>query len=173
MLGALAIKFLDMGAKIATPPRKEGTIGGVFHLGSVADLPKAGEAPLAVSEGRFWLVCTDAGLLALHMVCTHLECLHDWNSATESFVCPCHGSEFGLDGRYQKGPAGRSLDRFPIRLVNAQGEIVAATDMASGAPLPVPELGLTGESESDNASTEIELFVEVDTGSKILGAPTS
>jgi cytochrome b6-f complex iron-sulfur subunit len=164
---ALAAKLIDLGVKLATPSRKAGTLGGVFHLGAAADLPKAGEAPLSVPEGRFWLVSTEAGLVALYKTCTHLDCLYDWNSVSETFVCPCHGSEFSIDGNYLKGPAGRSLDHFVVRLVDSQGQVVAETNEASGAPLPMP---VTGISE-DGEVAENELFVEVDTGRKILGAP--
>ncbi len=43
-------------------------------------------------------------------VCTHLGCLPKWQE--DRFACPCHGSQYTLDGNWIKGPAPRGLDLF-------------------------------------------------------------
>jgi glycine/D-amino acid oxidase-like deaminating enzyme len=50
-------------------------------------------------------------LVALDAVCTHLGGLVSWNSAEQTWDCPCHGSRFGTDGCVLNGPAVDGLER--------------------------------------------------------------
>lgn len=38
-------------------------------------------------------------------VCSHLGCHIHWNSTETCWDCPCHGSQFGIDGEVLHGPA--------------------------------------------------------------------
>ncbi len=137
----------------ARPRFKAGEFGGQFTLGRVGALPAHDTPPVSYTDGKFWLVNTEAGLLALYKVCTHLGCLYGWSEAMKRFECPCHGSKFRRDGAYIEGPAPRDLDRFVIQLVDDRGQVVAQTDDA-GHPL---------------AYTDPNLTVVVDTGKRIEG----
>jgi Rieske Fe-S protein len=44
--------------------------------------------------------------------CTHLGCKIDKMEGNH-FVCPCHGSQYDLNGKVQKGPAFRNLEVLP------------------------------------------------------------
>ena len=49
--------------------------------------------------------------VALSMQCTHEGCPVD-PPAGGIITCPCHGSEFDLDGQVRKGPAQFPLARY-------------------------------------------------------------
>ena len=48
--------------------------------------------------------------------CTHLGCPYHWEESKNEFLCPCHSSVFGVDGKVVSGPAPRPLDRYETKL---------------------------------------------------------
>lgn len=138
----------------ALPRFREGEFGGRFPL-SGADVPLKDAAPLSIAAGRFHVSNTSQGLVVLYGVCTHLGCLPKWDTGTVRFNCPCHGSQFELDGRYITGPAPRGLDRFVLTVTFSDGTVV--DNAADGLPIPI---------EGRSVST-----ISVDTGSRVTGPP--
>ncbi|MBV9266382.1 MAG: Rieske (2Fe-2S) protein [Acidobacteriaceae bacterium] len=64
-----------------------------------------------------WVVLnTNRDVTAFSPSCTHLGCAYHWDTKAGKFVCPCHGSCFGANGRVLSGPAGRDLDRFETKV---------------------------------------------------------
>ena len=157
-LGFLTIDLAGVTYLFSMPRFKAGEFGGIFTTGKVSDLPDAGSAPKNYPKVKLWLSNTDQGVMAIYKVCTHLGCLYNWNDQENKFICPCHGSQFQANGTYIRGPAPRSLDRFIVRIVSADGTVLAETS-SDGTPLPVPD--------DPNAT------IEVDTGKKITGATHS
>ncbi len=51
-------------------------------------------------------------LHALAITCPHLGCSYGFDDNKKHFVCPCHGSEFALDGRVLHGPATSPLSHL-------------------------------------------------------------
>lgn len=154
-LGFLSLSVAGMTYLFAMPRFKEGEFGGMFTVGTVAELPDAGSAPVNYPKVKLWLSNTNQGALAIYKVCTHLGCLYNWVDQEGKFICPCHGSQFSPEGEYIAGPAPRSLDRFVMQIVDpASGDVLAETD-ETGGPLPIP----------DNP----QAIVRVDTGSRIQG----
>jgi cytochrome b6-f complex iron-sulfur subunit len=154
-LGFLLIDISGVTLLFAMPRFREGEFGGKFKLGFASNVfPLPGGSPIPVVKGIFWLVRTKAGLVvALYKVCTHLGCLYNWRSEENKYICPCHGSQFQLDGTYIQGPAPRSCDRFVTSLHDEQGNEIIATD-GIGNPLWLPRE---------------DLQVVVDTGQLIRG----
>ena len=48
-------------------------------------------------------------IAACSAICPHLGCLVSWNSAEDSWDCPCHGSGFDPYGKVLRGPAKNDL----------------------------------------------------------------
>jgi len=48
-------------------------------------------------------------------ICPHLGCRYAWNGEQKRFICPCHGSQFGIQGEKLAGPTPRGLDPLPFR----------------------------------------------------------
>ena len=68
-------------------------------------------------KGTAWVV-KQAGnqVTAFGPQCTHLGCAYHWEEGKGQFLCPCHTSLFGVDGKVLAGPAPRPLDRYETRL---------------------------------------------------------
>jgi cytochrome b6-f complex iron-sulfur subunit len=158
-LASLGTFFVALGGAtflFALPRFGAGEFGGTFDLGAAGDnIPPTDAAPANRTSARSWISNTPTGVLALYILCVHLGCLYGWQPVTSRFECPCHGSKYQKDGTYIEGPAPRSLDRFVIRFVDANGTVLAETN-AKGDPLAVPD---------PNAQ------LVVDTGKIILGEP--
>ncbi len=71
-----------------------------------------------------WVVKTgDAEAFALSPACTHLGCAYSWSAERKEFQCPCHTSNFSIDGTVLSGPAPRPLDRLATRIVNGKLQV--------------------------------------------------
>lgn len=91
-----------------------------IKIGMPQDFP-SGTVKL-FTEDRVMLFADDDGIFAISTTCTHLGCVVTWNG--RGFDCPCHGSQFAVDGGIIKGPAPKSLEWFKInRLPSGQLEI--------------------------------------------------
>ncbi len=70
-------------------------------------------APSTGPDGAPMLIVRQARTryLALSMQCTHMGC--PVNTPVEGVMtCPCHGSQFGLDGDVRQGPAQYPLEQY-------------------------------------------------------------
>ena len=52
--------------------------------------------------------------VALSSTCTHQGCTISYDSGSNRFPCPCHGSVFGSNGSVINGPASRALKEYTI-----------------------------------------------------------
>ncbi|HWP66152.1 MAG TPA: Rieske 2Fe-2S domain-containing protein [Candidatus Limnocylindria bacterium] len=94
-LGALR---LPRAAVVPVPSRK-------FRV-TLPETLAAGE-PYVPPGRSVAVIRNEQGVFAVSMVCTHLGCIVKREGA--GFACPCHGSQFALDGGVTKGPAPKAL----------------------------------------------------------------
>lgn len=129
--------------------------GGVVTVAK-ARIPKVGDDPARISEGKFWLsnlqgaqgdvfgVGGAGGLMALYWKCPHLGCTVPWSptfaggqvnfpGVTGWFRCPCHGSTYSRAGVRVFGPAPRPMDTM-LLTINGDGSLNVNTGkITSGA----------------------------------------
>ncbi|MCB1220101.1 MAG: Rieske 2Fe-2S domain-containing protein [Planctomycetales bacterium] len=55
--------------------------------------------------------------------CTHLKCTIEFTSGMDRFVCPCHGSEYGLDGEVLKRPSRKPLKDYSDKAFEEDGKL--------------------------------------------------
>lgn len=93
--------------------------GGFKTVGTVAQLDKDSQLLNKNSPvGAVLVVRTNSGskLSAVNPSCTHAGCPVGWQAKSQKFVCPCHGSEFGTDGKVLKGPASKPLKTYQAKI---------------------------------------------------------
>jgi glycine/D-amino acid oxidase-like deaminating enzyme/nitrite reductase/ring-hydroxylating ferredoxin subunit len=54
-------------------------------------------------------------LHAINPICTHLKCSVAWNSAEQSWDCPCHGARYSPEGKVLTGPADHDLEKVEVK----------------------------------------------------------
>lgn len=88
----------EVGGRLLVPTAALEDGGGVFVAVRGSDRP-------------VFLHRTDEGeLVALLARCTHRGCQPE--PVADRMVCPCHGSEYDLEGNVLQGPADRPLTRY-------------------------------------------------------------
>lgn len=64
-------------------------------------------------NGPIVLRNVDGEIVALSSICTHRGC--EVRPMPNSFECPCHGSEYDIDGEVLAGPARLPLKKFQVQ----------------------------------------------------------
>jgi cytochrome b6-f complex iron-sulfur subunit len=86
-------------------------------------------------EHRVWMIRNEKGIYSLIAVCTHLGCTPIWWPHEQRFKCPCHGSNFLIDGQNVAGPAPIPLFRASIEL-DLAGNIIVDKGQQEDRPGP-------------------------------------
>jgi Rieske Fe-S protein len=77
---------------------------------------------LPYADGTYDVV--DMGFVILSPICPHLGCRPIWSGDAKRFQCPCHGSQFNIDGEHLAGPAPRGMDPLPLREQSGMAEVM-------------------------------------------------
>ena len=110
-------------------PNKTGAFGSEIPV-PASEVPAVNAPPFESTEGRFFLVHTQDGVMAMYTKCPHLGCKVPWVGPPDdpqAFQCPCHGSMYNYVGERTGGPAPRPMDLFAVR-VDDDGTVHVQTD---------------------------------------------
>jgi menaquinol-cytochrome c reductase iron-sulfur subunit len=120
-----------------------------IDVGAVDDLSEGRPKQLEyVTTGRdgymearilkaLWAVKSGNGRIVVYSpMCTHLGCAYTWNGTAGRFDCPCHLSQFNVEGEVIGGPAPRPLDRLPVKIENGR-LLVMYKEFKAGLPRSV------------------------------------
>lgn len=115
-LAAFPLKAESPSSQPVADPRRPTTeTRASLRKGTIKDFRKL---------GGFYLIADGSGIYAVTSICTHNGCnvvLED----NKGFGCPCHDSEYDLQGAVLQGPAKLPLKHFEV------------TEQGSGGPLVV------------------------------------
>jgi cytochrome b6-f complex iron-sulfur subunit len=92
---------------------------------------------LVLPEQKVYVVHDAAGFFALSATCTHLGCMTRYEKENSRIFCPCHGSQFAVDGEVTGGPAPRPLPRLDLALEDGTLVVDVAKPAAPDAVLKV------------------------------------
>jgi len=116
------------------------------EIGDIGQLPAKGPEEVVFRHNRkdgwkvtsekttAWVIkISDKEVVAFAPMCTHLGCAYHWDEQKQYFLCPCHTSAFGLDGRVLAGPAPRPLDRYLVRIEGTKVKLGPVVHSQEGA----------------------------------------
>jgi cytochrome b6-f complex iron-sulfur subunit len=80
-----------------------------------------------VNDETILIRSSQTQFMALSLICTHKGCTVEKDGS--KFVCPCHGSEYTLDGKVTQGPSKTDLKTYETSYDEAKNTV---TVMMSG-----------------------------------------
>jgi len=110
------------GGSAPALPSVDGIVSGgrvSITVDASSPLNNVGSAAIIrASSGSYLASRTGQDTFAvLTAICTHEGCTID-GFQSSTYVCPCHGSQFNVNGGVTKGPASQSLTQFASTFSN-------------------------------------------------------
>jgi Rieske Fe-S protein len=156
---SVLLGLVPMGAGLAVffdPLRRKSASGTLVKVATLEALPNDGvprKFPViavrqdawnkyaAVPIGAVYLRRTgEKSVEALNVICPHAGCPVEYHTDKKGFLCPCHDSNFALDGRINdpKSPAQRGLDSLAVEVRNENEIWVNYQNFLAGRSEKVP-----------------------------------
>lgn len=105
-----------------------------FRIGLPEEFPPG--ARIAIDPKRICIVREGDKVAAISTTCTHLGCIVA--PSDTGFQCPCHGSQFDVDGNVTGGPAPKALAWFQVTLTpSGELEVDKNNEIQTGTYLNV------------------------------------
>ncbi|HMQ77997.1 MAG TPA: ubiquinol-cytochrome c reductase iron-sulfur subunit [Ignavibacteria bacterium] len=124
MLSTINIEALTRSAVAAKAVFRKSGDDVVVKLSENAALTKAGGS-VKINDELMLIRSSETSFLAVRTICTHKGC--DVELEGDKFVCPCHGSEYTMDGKVTQGPAKTNLKTFETIFDSDKGTVTIKT----------------------------------------------
>ncbi len=105
--GIVTVKYVTPGVLFEPPTR--------FRIGPPSNFEVNTVTPM--TDQLTYIIRVPEGFYAETMICQHLGCITAWHPEANLIECPCHGSEYKMDGAIARGPTVRPLYHYPMRLM--------------------------------------------------------
>lgn len=118
MLGTLAgLSLLSVVAAALAylePVGEGGSDKGPVEVAKEEEIP-VGEGRVVSYKGAAALVIhTEKRFVAFSAVCTHAQCIVEYQKKERRIYCPCHAGAFDLMGNVVSGPPPKPLPRYQV-----------------------------------------------------------
>jgi len=130
--GAIGVGYLALGLRLLFPNVSAASTP-LQDVGPVAKFPSMSPTLTTIIQDNVqdgvYVVNLSQGtpsqnqLIALDFHCTHLNCPVTWYPGVNGvgrYICPCHGSQFTIEGVHVAGPAPRPMFRHQVVLKNGR-----------------------------------------------------
>jgi Rieske Fe-S protein len=115
---------LSLGALLVLPTAAARAGGGkvAIPLAKLEVLKSVGGSIALKVKDKLLLLVRDSAtsVRAFNPVCTYRQCVVAFSANDRKIKCPCHGSQFDLDGHVVHGPASRPLETYAAELAGEQ-----------------------------------------------------
>jgi thiosulfate dehydrogenase [quinone] large subunit len=88
-------------------------------IATLAELPVGGQKTFTAADGSPAIVFrTSAGVFAYSRVCTHQGCIVNFDSQSNTLLCPCHGAQYDYSNNAKviAGPAPAPLASIKVAI---------------------------------------------------------
>jgi Rieske Fe-S protein len=124
VVGGTVLSSLNLEAFAKTPAAKgvakKSGDDFVVKLSDNATLDKVGGS-IKVNDELMLIRKSEIEFLAVKTICSHKGCDVDLDG--NKFICPCHGSEYTLEGKVTHGPAKQDLKTFETVFDSEKGTV--------------------------------------------------
>lgn len=96
-------------------------VGGAYHL----EIEEIEKSVLVVRTG-------EDTFITVNIKCTHKGCDVKYDETGNKFVCPCHDSQFDINGIPKNGPASKPLGTYKTTLKD--GEVIVYIPIEDESP---------------------------------------
>jgi cytochrome b6-f complex iron-sulfur subunit len=122
-LGGIFSYFSSFWRNSLSAPGQNKDREGFTKIGTITQLKKEGKILIEDSPiGAVLVMFTpENSLIAIDPTCTHAGCTVAWQKDKKAFVCPCHNSEFTLQGEVIKGRATLPLNTYQVK---TEGDVI-------------------------------------------------